>query len=189
MRQEKNSIPSNGNLPDCVRPWRLSSFALIAVSVLCLLSCRTARTIPLGEITDSLRIVSSAEAEVQSVIEPARLDTAAELQITQAQIDSLPAGAEYSVQTPQARASLRKRPNGGVALSAQGISPAKVTTTTKARSEADASGADSYKPPEVHLNTAKETAKWYQDGFVIGTLLFAFLSITAIIWAGRKNQV
>ncbi len=72
-------------------------------------------------------------------------------------------------------------------MSAQGISPAKVTTTTKAKSEADAKGAETFKPPEVHLKADKETNKWYQDGFVIGTLLFAFLSITAIVWAARKN--
>ena len=72
-------------------------------------------------------------------------------------------------------------------MSAQGISPAKVTTTTKAKSEADAKGAENYKPPEVHLKADKETTKWYQDGFVIGTLLFAILSITAIVWAGRKE--
>ena len=72
-------------------------------------------------------------------------------------------------------------------MSAQGISPAKVTTTTKAKSEADAKGAENYKPPEVHLKADKETTKWYQDGFAIGTLLFAILSITAIVWAARKN--
>lgn len=187
MKQGKNSTPSNVSLPGSGRLWRLFSCALIAVSALCLQSCKTVRMMPLPERTDSIRTTSSVEIESRSIIEPARLDTAAELQITPAQIDSLPAGAEYSVQTAQARASLRKQPSGGVTLSAQGISPAKVTTTTKAKSEADAKGAETFKPPEVHLKADKETNKWYQDGFVIGTLLFAILSITAIVWAARKN--
>ncbi len=72
-------------------------------------------------------------------------------------------------------------------MSAQGISPAKVTTTTKAKSEADAKGAETFKPPEVHLKHDEKPYKWYQDGFVIGTLLFAILSITATVWAGRKK--
>ena len=142
---------------------------------------------PLSEGTDSLRATSSVEVESQSVIEPARLDTAAALQISLAQIDSLPAGAEYSVQTSQARASLRKEATGEVTLTAQGISPAKVTTATKAKSEAEAKGADVYKPPEVHLKADKEPTKWWQDGFVIWTLVLAISSITAIVWAGRKN--
>ena len=72
-------------------------------------------------------------------------------------------------------------------MSAQGISPAKVTTTTTAKSEADVKGADVYKPPELRLKADKKTDKWYQDSFVVGTLLFGILSITAIVWAGKKD--
>ena len=128
------------------------------------------------------------EIESRSVIEPARLDTAAELQITQAQIDSLPAGAEYSVQTSQARASLRKQTSGGVTLSAQGISPAKVTTTTKAKSEADAKGAENYKPPEVHLKADEKGFEWWPDGFILGSILFAILSISCLVYGVTQKQ-
>ena len=187
MRQEETLMRPSAKWPVSVRQSKRYPFALIMLVALCLTSCRTSRILVSPERTDSIRSTSSVEIESRSVIEPARLDTAAELQITQAQIDSLPAGAEYSVQTSQARASLRKQASGGMTLSAQGISPAKVTTATKAKSEADAKGAENYKPPEVHLKADKETTKWYQDGFFIGALLFAILSITAVVWAGRKN--
>ena len=115
--------------------------------------------------------------EHQSVIEPARLDTAAELRITPAQIDSLPAGAEYSTQTPQARASLRKNADGGLTLSAQGISAAKITTTTKGSADSGAKSVSETKPPEAHLNTGKTPYKWWTDGFVLLSLLIGVVFI------------
>lgn len=186
MKHGKNSTPSSVNLPGSGRLWRPYSFALIVASALFLQSCKTVRMMPLAERTDSLRTASAVEIESRSVIEPACLDTAAELGISLVRIDSLPVGAEYSVQTAQARASLRKQPDGCLTLSAQGISPAKVTNTTRAKSEADAKVADVNKPPDVHLKADKEATKWYQDGF-IGVLLFATLSITALVLAGRKK--
>ena len=187
MQPEKNSARLNARSHGSGRPLKPSSIALIALSALCVMSCGTKKMVTAPEQTDSLRAMSSVLVEQTSVVEPARLDTAAELQISPAQIDSLPVGAEYSVQTAQARAALIKHSSGGVTLSAQGISPAKVATTSKVEADASAKAADHYKPPEAHLKADKETAKWYQDGFVIGTLLFAILSIAAIVWAGRKN--
>lgn len=187
MRQEETLMRPSAKWPVSGRLLKRYHFALTMLGVLCLTSCRMSRVLVSPERTDSIRSASSVEIESRIAVEPARLDTAEEMAITRAQIDSLPAGASYSVQTSQAMASLRKDPGGGVTLSAQGISPGKLTTTTTAKSEADAKGAENYKPPEVHLKADNELKKWYEDGFVMAVLLLGILSVTAVVWAGRKN--
>ena len=151
------------------------------MNVLCWTSCRTSRVVLSGERTDSVRATSSLVIEQRNVVEPARLDTPAVMSIAPQQIDSLPTGAEYSVQTSQARASLRKQADGGVILSAQGISPAKVETTTKASAESGAKSVSEDKPPEFHLNTDKTPYKWWTDGFVLLSLIVGVVFVGIVL--------
>ncbi len=191
MQQEKNclrlaknskrSLRSSVKWPACVKPSSLSTAVLMLMNVLCWTSCRTSRVVLSGERTDSVRATSSLVIEQRNVVEPARLDTPAVMSIAPQQIDSLPTGAEYSVQTPQARASLRKQADGGVTLSAQGISPAKVETTTKASAESGAKSVSEDKPPEFHLNTDKTPYKWWTDGFVLLSLIVGVVFVGIVL--------
>lgn len=188
MKQEKTLLQPNVKWPVSVRLLRPFRFALIMLGVLSFMSCRTVRTLMPQAGTDSTKVAAKAEIRQVSVIEPARLDTAAEMSITPAQIDSLPEGAEYSVQTSQARATLRKGPKGSVTLSAQGISPAKVKTETDATSGADARNVKHHKPPEVYLKDDKRTFKWWPDRFILGSILFAILSISCLFWSVTQKR-
>lgn len=155
------------------------------LAALCLGSCKTTRQLVIPARVDSLRASSAIIIKQTSAVEPPRLEPPSELSITSAQIDSLPSGAEFSTGTDQARASLRKQPDGSLTLSAQGIVPAKVTTDTRMEAESEAT-ADDYKPPEVRSDNDKKAFEWWPDGMIIGSIVFAVLSICCLLWATRK---
>ena len=188
MRLGKTSLRQSGRLPVSARPSRPSRFAPIMLAALCFMSCRTARTLVPPASTDSIRAAARAEIRQESVLEPARLEMPGEMLLTLAQIGSLPVGAEYAVQTDQARASARKAPEGALVLSVQGICPAKAVTKTTATADTDAKGVQDYSLPKSFLKDGKTEFKWWPDGLILGSILFAILSISCLFWSATQKQ-
>jgi hypothetical protein len=73
-------------------------------------------------------------------------------------------------------------------LSAQGISPAKVTATTKTGSEASAKNVEDHKPYEVCLKDDEKEFKLWPDGVILGSILFAILSISCLFLTTMQNR-
>jgi hypothetical protein len=161
------------------------------MAVLFLLSCRSQKAAVAMHSTlrDSASASTQVEMSLESVVASVCLDTAAERVLTRSQIDSLPQGAEYSVQTKQARASLRRDASRGLVLVAQGLSqsgPSKVTASTKAQGESVTKSSTEQKPPDVPFKSVGKEPEWWPYGFMFGISLFLFL-LTAILFLRERN--
>ena len=187
MKHTKNFRATSVSLRGFARPLRPSSFVLIAVSALFLVSCKSVRSVTnaVSCSSDSLNLHLIQGVKVSGQTAPPSVD-AALVTLPLGSLAQLPDGASYTGRQGMARVTATRK-GESLVLEGESLNAGGSSLTVETNQEGSSTGRSQGQSEATHSQGGKQTGqtRWPRDALAAVVIL---IGIAATLWRLRKRH-
>lgn len=186
MKHTKNFRATSVSLRGFARPLRPSSFVLIAASALCLVSCKSARSVTnaVSSSSDSLNLHLIQGVKVSGQTAPASVD-AARVTLPLESLALLPDGASYTGRQGTARVTATRK-GENLVLEGESLTAGVCSLTVESTQAGNATGKSQGQSEATHRQGGKqsEQTRWPRDALAAVLILAGTAAL--LIWLRKR---